>query len=46
MTDHRFVTPDRQVETTRFGDDVNITVNYGDAGFRRPSKRCCRNTGL
>jgi hypothetical protein len=33
MTDHRFVTPDRQVEATRFGNDVNITVNYGEQDF-------------
>jgi hypothetical protein len=31
MTDHRFLTPDRIVEWTRFGDDVEITVNYGAA---------------
>jgi hypothetical protein len=29
MTDHRFLTPDRIVEWTRFGDEVEITVNYG-----------------
>ncbi len=33
MTDHRFVTPGREVESTRFGDDVDITVNYGSAPF-------------
>jgi hypothetical protein len=33
MTGHRFVTPDRQVETTRFGDEVTITVNYGARDF-------------
>jgi hypothetical protein len=33
MTDHRFVTPDRKVESTRFGTDVEITVNYGPADF-------------
>ena len=33
MTDHRFVTPDRRVESTRFGGDVSITVNYGAADF-------------
>ena len=34
MTDHRFVTPDRQVESTRFGGDVSITVNYGVPDFQ------------
>jgi hypothetical protein len=33
MTDHRFLTPDRKVETTRFGDDMNITVNYGEKDY-------------
>jgi hypothetical protein len=31
MTDHRFLTPDRIVEWTRCGDDVEITVNHGAA---------------
>ncbi len=33
MTEHRFVTPDRKVESTRFGTDVEVTVNYGPADF-------------
>ena len=33
MTDHRFLTPDRKVESTRFGGDVHITVNYGAADY-------------
>ncbi len=33
MTDHQFLTPDRMVERTRFGDDVRITVNYGAGDF-------------
>lgn len=33
MTDHRFVTTDRQVESTRFGDTTTITVNYGTGNF-------------
>jgi hypothetical protein len=36
MTDHRFLTPDRKVETTRFGNDVNITVNYGESEYSTP----------
>src|ERR1019366_1328322 len=31
---HRFLTEDRSVATTRFGDDVTITVNYGTADYR------------
>ena len=33
MSDHRFLTPDRRVERTRFGSDVEITVNYGPADY-------------
>ena len=33
MTDHRFLTADRTAESTRFGKDVEITVNYGAADF-------------
>jgi hypothetical protein len=31
---HRYLTPDRKVETTRFGGDLQVTVNYGAADFR------------
>ena len=34
MTGHRYLTPDRKVETTRFGGDVQVTVNYGAADYR------------
>ena len=33
MTEHRFLTADRKVETTRFGNDVRITVNYGEKDY-------------
>ena len=36
MTDHRFVTADRKVESTRFGDATNITVNYGESDYATP----------
>ncbi|MEK7405681.1 MAG: DUF5696 domain-containing protein [Acidobacteriota bacterium] len=39
MTDHRFVTQDRRVERTRFGKDVEITVNYGPAEYEEPRFR-------
>ena len=35
MEDHRFLTPDRQVEYTRFGGDVEVAVNYGTAPYTR-----------
>jgi hypothetical protein len=31
MTDHRFLTANRKAERTRFGKDVEITVNYDPA---------------
>ncbi len=34
MTDHRFLTADRKVESTRFGTGTNITVNYGENDYR------------
>lgn len=33
MTDHRFLTPDRTVERTRFGTGIEVTVNYGAADY-------------
>jgi hypothetical protein len=33
MTGHEFLTPDRTVEKTLFGADVEIVVNYGPADF-------------
>jgi hypothetical protein len=36
MTDHQFLTADRKVERTRFGGDVEITVNYGSTDFVTP----------
>lgn len=31
MTDHRFLTPDRDVQQTRFANGVTVTVNFSDA---------------
>ncbi len=33
MADHSFLTPDRKVERTRFGEDIEITVNYGQPDY-------------
>ncbi len=30
MTDHRFLTPDRDVQQTRFDNGVTVTVNFGE----------------
>jgi len=34
MTDHRFLTPDRSVQQTKFSNGVTVTVNFGDAPHR------------
>ena len=36
MTDHRFLTPDRDVQQTWFSNGVIITVNFGDKPYRLP----------
>ena len=33
MTNHEFLTPDRMVEKTTFGSDVEVVVNYGEKEF-------------
>jgi hypothetical protein len=37
MTDHRFLTPDRNVQQTVFANGVTITVNFGVTPFRLAS---------
>jgi hypothetical protein len=36
MTDHRFLTPDRDVQQTRFSNGVTVTVNFGDKPYSLP----------
>jgi len=36
MTDHRFLTPDRNVQQTSFANGIQITVNFGDKLHRLP----------
>ncbi|MBW7991224.1 MAG: hypothetical protein FVQ84_14600 [Planctomycetes bacterium] len=36
MTDHRFLTPDRDVQQTSFANDTTITVNFGSESYRLP----------
>jgi hypothetical protein len=36
MTDHRFLTPDRNVQQTTFANGVTVTVNFGEKPFRLP----------
>ncbi len=33
MTDHRFLTPNRDVQQTRFANGVTVTVNFGEKAF-------------
>jgi len=34
MTDHRFLTPDRDVQQTEFENGMTVTVNFGDKAYR------------
>jgi len=36
MTDHRFLTPDRDVQQSRFSNSIVVTVNFGDKPYRLP----------
>jgi hypothetical protein len=36
MTDHSFLTPDRDVQQTTFSNGTTITVNFGDNPYRLP----------
>jgi len=36
MTDHRFLTPDRSVQQTRFANGIEITVNFGATSYALP----------
>jgi len=36
MTDHRFLTPGRDVQQTRFANGVTVTVNFGDKAYLMP----------
>ncbi len=37
MTEHRFLTPDRDVQETAFANGMVITVNFGDRPYRGPN---------
>jgi hypothetical protein len=36
MTDHQFLTPDRDVQQTKFANGVIVTVNFGEKPYRLP----------
>jgi len=37
MTDHSFLTPDRNVQQTSFANGTTITVNFGDESYSLPN---------
>ncbi len=37
MTDHRFLTPDRDVQQTKFANGAAVAVNFGDKPYRLPN---------
>jgi len=45
MTDHRFLTPDRDVQQTQFANGVTITVNFGTKPYRLPGGKEVKSAG-
>ena len=45
MTDHRILTPDRDVQQTQFANGVTITVNFGITPYRLPDGTMLRPMG-
>jgi len=43
MTDHRFLSADRNVQQTSFANGLTITVNFGDEDFRLPDGRVLKS---
>jgi hypothetical protein len=39
MLSHRFLSPDRAVQETRFTGDIRILVNFGDKDYQRPDNQ-------
>jgi hypothetical protein len=46
MTDHRFLTPDRNVQQTAFANGRTITVNFGSEPFKLPDGRPVAGMGF
>ncbi|MGD0538182.1 MAG: glycoside hydrolase [Verrucomicrobiota bacterium] len=46
MTDHRFLTPDRNVQQTAFANGRTITVNFGSEPFKLPDGRTVAGMGF
>jgi len=45
MTDHRFLTPDRDVQQTQFANGFTITVNFGTTPYRMPDGQMLKPMG-
>ncbi len=45
MTDHRFLTPDRNVQQTSFANGTTITVNFGSDLYRLPNGETLKSMG-
>jgi len=45
MTDHRFLTPDRNVQQTMFANGVTVTVNFGEKPYRSPDGKEIESMG-
>jgi hypothetical protein len=46
MTDHRFLTPDRNVQQTKFSNGVTITVNFGETPYAFPGGTMVKPMGF
>jgi hypothetical protein len=46
MTDHRFLTPDRNVQQTTFANQITITVNFGEKPYPLPSGETVKPSGF
>jgi hypothetical protein len=45
MTDHRFLTPDRDVQQTQFSNGITITVNFGTTPYQMPDGQMVKPMG-
>jgi len=39
MTDHCFLTPDGDIQQTKFANGLAVTVNFGDKPYRLPDAK-------
>lgn len=46
MVDHRFLTPDRNVQQTKFANGMTVTVNFGDTPYSLPDARIVAPMGF